>query len=144
MDTGEMLLKTEHYCRAFGVTIPDGYEVVDFADHIKCNHFALLYDGSLWKSWVFSGMKHQMPILRKTKRKTTETVWVTPTDDDARMRPRVQVKWYDSTEWDTDTDFTLVHVSYVEDNKFPFMVIDSYGEADWFEDCRMDEKEREK
>ena len=86
---------TELYCQLHGISVPDGWEAVGFGD-VAGNRY-LTVRGLQFDATRYSvGEKHNAPILR---RKEPEFEWVTPTDDDAKGRPEVEVCYTSEPVW---------------------------------------------
>jgi hypothetical protein len=69
-----------HYCQAYGITVPEGWRVVDFGSPRDAH---LLPDGCIGGGY---SANYQVPILERIEE------WITPTDEDAKRRPQVQVR----------------------------------------------------
>ena len=78
---------TELYCQLHGIRIPDGWEVVGFGNRLESeDHGFLSRSGGYISDGDWAGTKR--PIIR---RREPEFAWVTPTDDDAKVRPEVEL-----------------------------------------------------
>ncbi len=110
--------RTHHYCQAYGIKVPEGWRVVDF-------RLGKDSEQHLWEDGTIAGVIHatasKYPILERIEE------WITPTDEDAKRRPKVQVKT-NHGEW---IQKTLVAV--MSDANFPYLSIDGSCWAD----CRM-------
>jgi len=124
MNIEEAMMRTEHYCKAYSIDIPSGYEVVDFSGFVAPKTAALYPYGDISREGVGYIAYHAPIIRRKVKR-------VTPTDGDARRRPQVFVT-YEGKETEC--------VLYVVDERTEsFLVRYDGGIFRWESNCRMKE-----
>jgi hypothetical protein len=60
----EAKIRAGHYCKAFGINIPEGYEVVDFTNETPDRARDILsVDGVVRTITRFSDLRHCVPIL---------------------------------------------------------------------------------
>jgi hypothetical protein len=72
--------RTHHYCKAYGITVPDGWRVVGFGPVDPTRWYLSPYGAKTGHAQSFA-----CPILERVEE------WITPTDEDAKRRPVVQV-----------------------------------------------------
>jgi hypothetical protein len=121
----EHIWRANRYCECYGISIPEGYEVIGFGSPSKASEAYLNTLGRVIDPRI-AGWNYQQryPILRKIE---PEKKHVTPTDEDAKSRPTVEVS-RDSDYW---TTVTLVAV---RKGNYPFLTLD---DGSW-EFCRME------
>jgi hypothetical protein len=111
--------RTHHYCQAYGVIVPEGWRVVDFGSPRDAH---LLPDGSIGGGY---SAEYQVPILDRIAE------WMTPTDEDAKRRPQVQVRNADGA-WESAI------LLGVEDCIAPFVARPyRVNKTLFYEKCRM-------
>lgn len=120
----EHVWRAHHYCEAYGITVPEGYEVIGF--RVPDPHELYLErNGKAIAS--FGDGCAAYPILRKIEQPTR---YRTPTDEDAKLRPQVEVRNCHDDKWHR---ITLVAV---RDTDWPYLAIDG---SQW-KKCRMEVK----
>ncbi len=133
----EYVYRTYHFCMAHGISVkwtdrliielyPD-CEVVGFAED-RCygdGTFTINHDGHTCDVYYYC------PILKPIEQ------WITPTDEDAKERRKVQVRDHDEEEWQ---DATLLAVF-----KTCVLCLWPYGGKDYmtFRQCRMKKENKQ-
>lgn len=118
-----------HYCLAFGISIPQGYEVTGFRIATCHDPYHLTIYGRVEPQ--DSGFS--VPILRRIEPKK---VYKTPTDEDAKLRPTVEVRVVHNDEeyWQQKT------LLAVTAGNFPFVTQCEDGGIETWSKCRMEVK----
>jgi hypothetical protein len=79
------------YCQAHDITIPEGEKVTGFR-HPNRSEWFLTTSGNVCQHNNELWCGSRVPIL--------ESIWITPTDNDARRRPMVQVRFNETIAWE--------------------------------------------
>ncbi len=124
--------RTHHYCQAYDITVPEGWRVVGFREPKnsesflnECGEAVILPMG---EGACFDCLKYdRKPILERVEE------WSTPTDEDAKRRPAVQVQNYDD-DADTWEEATLLAVVK---SGAPYVVMSERGYVTAFGKCQM-------
>ena len=111
--------RTHMYCQAYGINVPEGWRMVNFRKSTDGDS-RLSPDGNV--EAICSCFSY--PLLERIEE------WVTPTDEDAKRRPQVQV----SSDESYDKEMTLVAVTH---GIHPFVCINGRGESMNWKHCRM-------
>jgi len=90
----EGVWRASKFCEAFDIQIPDEYEVTSFRAPVHGETFLTVYGNVTLCTVDRYGQPH--PILRRIGLPVT---YRTPTDEDARIRPTVEVRDTDIEEW---------------------------------------------
>ena len=90
----EHVYRAHNFCEAFRIKVPEGYEVTDFRYPKLCETY-LTEDGTDMCCGSNTFL-HRRPILRMVVPPVT---YRTPTDEDAKLRPQVEVRNTDQQDW---------------------------------------------
>jgi len=125
----EHIYRAHMFCEAYGISIPAGYEVIDFRKPQQ-GEIVLSRCGEAYTEGGIHSWDNRYPILHKIEPTVT---YRTPTDEDALRRPTVEVRDDDSKEW---LERTLVAVVPSESGS-PFIATNESGCATVWHQCRM-------
>ena len=126
----EHVYRAHKFCEAYGIPIPDGYEVIAFRKPQQ-GEIVLSRCGEAYTEGGIHSWDNRYPILHKIEPTVT---YRTPTDEDALRRPTVEVRDYDREEW---RERTLVAVASSECGS-PFIATSESGCATSWHQCRME------
>jgi hypothetical protein len=120
----EHVYHAHHYCLSFGITVPEGYEVIDW----RIPHVDDWYMERNGQAYPWCGgdcVAH--PILRRI---SPQKRYITPTDEDAKLRPQVEVRAVDES-WVSATLLAVIKEWYITIDK---------GGVTWWKECRIEVK----
>lgn len=108
----EYIWRTNRYCEAFSIDLKDPkyseYEVVGFGHELKTGE-CFLNESGIISTYPTSGFK---PILRKKEE------WITPTDEDAKLRPICEMWDFRANKWvECDRKLVFVDIEKHEDDR---------------------------
>ena len=135
----EHAYRAHMFCETFGIKVPEGYEVTGFRASIRGETYLTVYGNVVCCAVDRYGQPH--PILRKIK---SDTVYRTPTDEDARSRPQVEVRDADSEKWRPATLLAVRETQLSSqdiDGDYTFVTARDASVEFWHQ-CRMKENKQ--
>ena len=122
----EYVWRTNRYCEAFGISVPDGYEIIGFGVVRRAKEYFLSHFGKAHRCAI----AHPQPVLNKIDE------WITPIDDEAKLRPVCEVRNVDE-DWNVNNYILLAYYD-------GFYVVYNDQDITTWDECRVEKSEIER